>query len=94
MMIGNSFLGDVLTQVANRANDPGDVLVMDLRKTFPGVHFSVCSDDDVPMRLSPAAGNAFCRLYYVDSSDHCLRLTADAETATGLVVALRDWDES
>jgi hypothetical protein len=56
------------------------------------MHFSICSDDDMPLRLSPAAGNAYCQLYYVDSGDHCLRLTTDAEAATGLVVALCDED--
>ena len=91
-MIDVALLTKVMEQVVSRASDLGDVLVTHLRSSFPGVHFSVCSDDDMPPRLAPAAGNAFCRLYYVDSGDHCLRLTGDAEAATGLVVALRDWD--
>lgn len=92
-MIEESLLSRVMNQVASRAHDLSEVLVTHLRNTFPGIHFSVCNDDDMPPRLSPAAGNAFCRLYYVDSGNHCLRLTTDADTATGLVVALRDWDE-
>ena len=92
MMIEEPLLTRVMDQVASQASELGDALVTSLRKAFPDIHFSVCSDDDMPPRLSPAAGNAFCRLYYVDSADHCLRLTTDAETATGLVVALRDWD--
>ena len=91
-MIAEPVLSKVLHQVTLRADDPGDELVSHLRRSFPGVHFSICSDDDMPPRLSPAAGNAYCQLYYVDSSDHCLRLTTDAEAATGLVVALCDED--
>ena len=92
-MIDSTLLTRVLDQVASRSCDPDDILVTHLRKSYPGTHFSICNDDDMPPRLSAVAGNTFCRLYYVDSADHCLRLTSDAEAATGLVVALRDWDD-
>ena len=91
-MIEASLLSRVLEQVTSHASDLADTLVTHLRKTFPGIHFSICNDDDMPPRLQHVVGNAFCRLYYVDSADHCLRLTTDAESATGLVVALCDWD--
>ena len=87
----------VLERVAGlcaRAGWPGDELATQLRAAFPGVHFSVCSDDDMPARLPPAAGNDFCRLYYVQSDGHCLQLSSDADAASGLVVALIDQDES
>lgn len=93
-MIETTLLAKVMDQVSSHANDLADVLVTHLRKTFPGIHFSVCSDEDMPPRMLPAAGNTFCRLYYVDSGNHCLRLTTDAESASGLVVALCDWDAS
>jgi hypothetical protein len=92
-MIEPAVLSSVLDQVAYHTGDPDDVLVNHLRRTFPGLHFSVCRDDDMPPRLEPVTGNTFCRLYFVDSSAHCLQLTNDAESATGLAVALRDWDE-
>jgi len=92
-MIAAALLENVMQHVARRANDLSDVLASHLRASFPGVHFSVCNDDDLPPRIAPAAGNAYCRLYYVDSAEHCLRLTTDAELATGLVVGIRDWDE-
>ena len=92
-MIEAVMMANVMDTVAQHATDLGDALVTRLRKAFPGVHFSVCSDDDMPPRLAPVAGNSFCRLYYVDSANHCLRLTSDADAATGLVVALRDWDD-
>ena len=93
-MIETALLGRVLDQVADRFDHLGDALVTHLRAVFPGVHFSVCSDDDMPARLPPAAGNDFCRLYYVQSDGHCLQLSSDADAASGLVVALIDQDES
>ena len=91
-MIENALLGRVIDQVIERADRPEDELLSDLRGLFPGVHFSVCSDDDMPARSVPAAESTFCRLYYVASGGHCLQLTGDAEAATGLVVALIDLD--
>jgi hypothetical protein len=92
-MIDPALLADVLDRAARHADAPADALAGHLRGAFPGVHFTVCSDDDIPARLRAVAGNAFCRLYYVDGSGHCLTLTADAAAATGLVVALGDGDE-
>ena len=92
-MIEAALLAKVMDQVVSRPNIAEDALAGHLRSTFPGVHFSVCSDNDIPVRLNSVAGNDFCRLYYVASSDHCLSLTTDAEAATGLVVALCDGDD-
>ena len=92
-MIEASFLAGVMEHLADLSGVSADTLVGQLRLAHPGVHFSVCSDDDIPPRLSPAAGNRLFRLYYVASGEHCLSLTTDAEAATGLVVALRDGDE-
>ena len=47
-MIEASLLSKVMDQVASHASDLADTLVTHLRKTFPGIHFSVCSDDDMP----------------------------------------------
>jgi hypothetical protein len=69
-----------------------DDLLQRLRASFPEVHLSVCGEDDVPMRLPPAAENENCLLYYVNAGGHCLTLTSDADAATGLVVALRGDD--
>ncbi len=91
--IDAALMAKVLDQVEIRTGQRGDELVTQLRAAFPGIHFSVCSDDDMPPRLAAAAENALCRLYYVDSADHCLRLSSEAAGATGLVVALLDQDE-
>lgn len=92
-MIDQALMTRVMEFMAGRSRDSADTLLTSLRVTFQGVHFSVCSDGDVPPRLRAAAQSSFCRLYYVDSGGHCLRLTNEAEAATGLVVALLDEDE-
>lgn len=58
----------------------------ELRAAFPGVHFTFCLDDDV-ISDSPVTALPGFRLYLVDSSNHCLSLTNDPESASGLVVA-------
>lgn len=92
-MIAPTLLDAVLDNVAIHTGKPDEALIRHLRETFSGVHFSVCSDDDMPHRLPFAAENPHCRLYYVKSGEHCLSLTTDAESATGLVVALVDQGE-
>jgi hypothetical protein len=96
-MIGAALLDEaierVLDKVAAARNVPDEMLLGDLRKDFPGLHVSLCREDDVPARVPSAAGNDACCLYYVASSDHCLSLTGDPAAASGLLVALLDQDE-
>ncbi len=89
-MIAPDLLDRVLAGVSPRLTF--DDLARQLRASFPGVHITVCGEDDVPPRLTPAAENEHCYLYYVDANEHCLKLTTDAEAATGLAVALRSDD--
>lgn len=89
-MIEAATLTSVMNQVASRAHADGATLVGHLRGSFPGLHFTVCGEDDIPVRMRAAAGNEVCSLYYVNAGEHCLSLTDDAEAATGLVVALCD----
>ncbi|WP_153108751.1 DUF6129 family protein [Propionivibrio limicola] len=91
-MIEASLLPKVMDQVASHARDYSDQLASHLRRTFPDVHFSICSDDDIPSRIQHVAANDFCRLYYVNSGGHCLNLTNDSEQASGIVVALCEGD--
>lgn len=91
-MIEATTLTQVMDQVAGRAQADYETLLGHLRGSFPGIHITVCGEDDIPVRLRAAAGNDACSLYYVNSGTHCLSLTNDAEAATGLVVAMRDDD--
>lgn len=99
-MIGTALMDRVLEHVARAsagfAGKPGasdEALLRGLRQAFGGVQFSVCRDDDVPSRISCAAQNGCCRLYYVAAGDHCLSLTNDVSSAGGLVIALLEQDE-
>ena len=94
-MINSQLLDHVLGQVMLHSGPK--VLDLELsvllRAAFPEVRITVCSEDDIPPRLAAAAENAVCQLYYVDGSEHCLKLTSDAESARGIVVAMRGDDE-
>ena len=59
-----------------------------LRRQFPELRITVCSDDDIPPRLSAARETPFARFYYYDASEHCVKLCDDAESASGIVVGL------
>ena len=64
----------------------------ELRRQFPGVRITVCSDDAIPARLGAVHETAAARFYYFDASEHCVRLSTDAESASGIVVGLIDED--
>lgn len=93
-MITPSQLEEVLDHVRSHGSQDDELLRASLRAHFPDVHLSVCDDDDMPPRLPAVAENALCRLYYVSSGGHCLSLTRDAASATGLVVARICHDEA
>lgn len=59
-----------------------------LRRQFPGLRITVCSDDDIPARAAAVRETAAARFYYIDAGEHCVKLSADAESACGIVVAL------
>lgn len=61
-----------------------------LRGRWPGLHFTVCGDDDVPARLSPVLERTGFNVYLVNGSEHCLTLTNDPELAIGVVLAWMD----
>jgi len=60
----------------------------DLRRRFPGVRITVCSDDDIPARVPAVSETAAARFYYIDADEHCVKLGTDAESARGIVVGL------
>jgi hypothetical protein len=67
-------------------------IAQQLRAAFPGVMFSVCSDNDIPSRIRPLTSGAGFALYGIDTASHCATLVSNAESATGLAVALMDED--
>lgn len=61
-----------------------------LRAAWPGLHLTLCGDDDVPARLPPVLERPGFNLYLVNGSEHCLTLTNDPEVAIGVVLAWVD----
>ncbi len=64
-----------------------------LRAGWPGVHFTLCSDDEIPPQLPPAHSGDGFNLYLVSNGEHCLRLTTVLSDASGLVLATLDEDD-
>ena len=61
-----------------------------IRGLFPDLHFTECSEDDVSPRFKPALNLDQYDLYLISgASGHCLELTNDAATATGILVAAK-----
>jgi hypothetical protein len=63
-----------------------DSVITTLRQQYPGIHFTYCMDDDIPNH-EPIIERTGFNLYLIDGREHCLCLTQDYDTATGVVVA-------
>ena len=81
---------ELLQQVAAAVTPKTDEA--SLRRQFPEVRITLCSDDDIPARLAAAYETAAARFYYIDAREHCVKLSEDADSACGIVVGLRDDD--
>jgi hypothetical protein len=71
----------------------GEAILLDpsaasLRRRFPNLHFTECSEADVSPLHKPALSVAGYELYLISGiSGHCLALTNAPESATGILVA-------
>jgi hypothetical protein len=63
-----------------------DAVIGKLRNAYPDMHFTYCMDDDITSGRPVLEREAF-NVYLVDGREHCLCLTANHDTATGLVIA-------
>jgi hypothetical protein len=63
-----------------------------LRKNWPDLHFTLCSEDDVPARLSPAIESENFNLYLVSNASHCVAFTSQLDAASGIVLAAVEAD--
>ncbi|WP_295444506.1 DUF6129 family protein [uncultured Thiodictyon sp.] len=83
---------DQVVQVVARAG-LNEQTVGALREVFAPIHFTYCQDEDIGEGVgvtAPVRSSDGFNLYLVDGQAHCLRLTADADAATGLVLAALD----
>ncbi len=60
--------------------------VASLRHAFPGLSLTRCDASDMDTE-SPVLQTAGFDVYLIDTSEHCVRITTQPETATGLIVA-------
>lgn len=82
----------ILPEIAEAATDPR-VDAGALRQRFSGIHFTLCSVDDVNPRYTPAYESSGHELYlYTGQSGHCLEITGDFGCASGIVVAAKGDD--
>lgn len=84
-MISQAILDDVIRQAEEGVLD--DALISRLRSAHPGVHFTLCMDDDIMVNAKPLSQRAGFNLYLVNSSDHCSVLSNDPDAASGIVLA-------
>jgi hypothetical protein len=81
---------EILDQIANAADsfEVLDEAALEIFKgRWPELRFTLCSDDDMPARMSPILHRERCNLYLVGGGEHCLSLTTDPEQAIGVVLA-------
>ncbi|RTL57646.1 MAG: hypothetical protein EKK46_02985 [Rhodocyclaceae bacterium] len=81
-----SQVADAVAALPSLADENG--VTQTLRGQFPGLKVVVCSDEHIPPRVKPVAENTVCHLYYMDTGEHCVKFTGEAEAASGIVVGL------
>lgn len=90
-MISSETLAEVTKKIGEVG--PTEAGVAALRQAWPDLHFTYCSEDDVPARLAPASQGAGFALYLVSGAQHCVGFTNHLEAATGLVLATVSEDD-
>lgn len=84
---------ETLSRIASAAAACGELnddALLSLKQTWPGLRFTLCSNEDMPARLPPALQREGFNLYLINGSEHCLSLTDDPAQAIGVVLAYVD----
>lgn len=84
MTIDEAMLTEVAALADGRIID--SLLQDELKKTYPDVRFTLCSEDDIHAGKPVVEKEGF-DIYLVGTSEHCLTLTNDFDLATGVVIA-------
>ena len=80
-----------VTRIVERAG-LSDQTLQALREAFTDLHLTYCLDDDIGAGRPVRRGDGF-NVYLVGGRGHCMELTTDMETATGIVLAERVDDD-
>jgi len=83
-MISHRQLATIVRLVEEQGLD--STLISRLRSMYPGMHFTHCLDEEIN-HISPVQERSGFNVYLVDSRQHCLHLTQNFESASGLVLA-------
>lgn len=84
MIIDETMVADVARLASARPVD--ELLREELMQAYPGIRFTLCSEDDIHAGKPVLAADGFA-IFLVGSGDHCLTLTNDFSLATGIVIA-------
>lgn len=63
-----------------------DTVMTQLRTSWPDIHFTFCSEDDI-CQARPVYESDMFYIYLVDSRNHCLSFTSNYQVASGVVIA-------
>jgi hypothetical protein len=79
---------DALDQIRTLLEADGSAAerIATLRKAFPGISLTRCDAGDMDTEM-PVVETTDFDVYFIDTSEHCTRITTRPEAATGLVVA-------
>ena len=83
-----AFTADALERIRTlleAEGKPADRLAS-LRQAFPGLSLTHCDASDVDAE-TPALQTAAFDVFFLDTSEHCARITTDPDAASGLIVA-------
>ncbi|MFI3197422.1 MAG: DUF6129 family protein [Methylococcaceae bacterium] len=83
-MITTSQVNEIAQKIKTLGLD--ETTISALRQHYQPIHFTYCMDDDLPNN-TPVVEHKDFNLYLIDGREHCLCLTNNYDTATGIVVA-------
>ena len=76
----------VLFDLGRNACRSGEGILPVLRTRFPGLPITQCPADDVSDE--PFRTGEYFDLHWLDTRDHCPKITSDSQVATGLLLAM------
>lgn len=86
-MIESQVLDEILAFVNAEGGEAN--VIPKLRERWPDMHFTHCLEDELCLE-EPVREGETANVYVVDGSEHCMKITKDPDTATGILIAELD----